>query len=472
MAFAAIALARPARAAEPLAALVGVWSGALMDDGRSYRARLAIAVDHRATLTIVDMAELTLEASQFELSGLDLTLEWKTNNITFTGRLTGADALTGTVVQDGKPAPIAFKRGDLFKVDRTVLPPGPLTPARLNRLLAISGAPALGLAWAFKGGPDHVLADGLRSADARTPVAATDQWHIGSDTKSMTATLAARLVEARRLDWTTTVGETLGPRLADMNPAYAGANLLHLLSHRSGLPHDAPDPDGRFSRVPLEDPRGERLAYAAEALKQPPLARVGETESYSNTGFVVAAAMFEVVMGRSWERLMREQVFRPLGLGSAGFGPPAAGGRLSQPLGHARGPDGRLHPETRRARADLPTVLGPAGLIHINLGDLLTYLKAHRDHPTTFLTEASWRKLQTPPFGGHSALGWGVDGNGSLGHVGSNGLWWAHVFIDQQAGMVFAGAQNAVTPEAQSVMQQAQEAAKHSRGEVYSRGEV
>lgn len=460
---AVIALARPAVAAEPLAALVGVWSGTLMDDGRAYRARLTIAAEYRATLTIVDMGELTLEASRFALTGQDLTLEWKTNDITFNGHLSDPDALAGTIVQDGRPTPVVFKRGDLFKVDRTVLPPGPLTPVRLKQLLTISGAPALGVAWAFKDGPDHVLVEGVRSTQARTRVATTDQWHIGSDTKSMTATLAARLVEARRLDWTTTVGEMLGPSLPRMDPAYAGANLMHLLSHRAGLAHDAPDPDGRFVRVALKNPRAQRLAYRAAALKQPPLAAVGAVESYSNAGFVIAAAMFETLTGRSWEQLMRDQVFRPMGLGSAGFGPPVAGDRLAQPLGHARGADGLLHPELRRDRADLATALGPAGLVHISLGDLLTYLKAHRDRPAHFLTEASWKTLQTPPFGGYSALGWGVDAAGSLGHVGSNGLWWAHVFIDRPAGMVFAGVQNAVTPEAQSVMRQAQDAAKLSR---------
>ena len=462
-ALAAIALAGPAAAAEPLDALVGVWSDTLVDDGQAYRARLTITADRRAILTIVDMGELTLEASRFTLAGPDLTLEWKTNDIAFNGQLTAPDILTGTIVQDGRPSPVAFKRGDLFKVDRTILSPGPMTPARLKQLLAISGAPALGVGWAFKGGPDHVLVDGLRSAKASTPVAATDQWHIGSDTKSMTATLAARLVEARRLDWTATIGEVLGARLPGMDPAYAGANLLHLMSHRAGLVHDAPDPGARFARAPLKDPRGERLAYCAAALKQPPLAPVGAAESYSNAGFVVAAAMFETVTGRSWEQLMHDQVFRPLGLRSAGFGPPAAGDHLVQPLGHLRGADGLLRPETRRDKADLASVLGPAGLVHIGLGDLLAYLKAHRDRPSGFLTEASWRTLQTPPFGGYSALGWGVDGAGSLGHVGSNGLWWAHVLIDRPTGMVFAGVQNAVTPEAQSVMRQLVDATKLSR---------
>lgn len=454
-------MAGPALALAADAPPVGVWSGTLNAEGRAYRAKIFVA-DGRASLTIVDMGELTIEASRFEWAPPTLTLEWKTNDIAFKGRLAGPDMLDGVVTQDGQAYPAAFRRGDLFKVDRTVLAPGPLTAARLTQLHAISGAPAFGAGWAFRDGPDHVLVEGRRSADATAAVTASDQWHIGSDTKSMTATLAARLVEAGHIDWTATVAQVLDPRL-DFDPAYGEANLLHLLSHRAGLPHDAPDPGSTFSRLPLGDPRPERLAYARAALNQPPLAKVGEVESYSNAGFVVAATMLEVVTGRSWERLMREQVFAPLGLGSAGFGPPRTSRPPSQPLGHARGPDGFLHPETRRDKADLPVVLGPAGLAHINLGDLLTYLKAHRDRPATFLSQASWERLQTAPFGGYSALGWGVDAQGSLGHTGSNGLWWAQVFIDRPASLVFAGVQNAVTPEAQSVMRQALDAARLSR---------
>ena len=48
-----------------------------------------------------------------------------------------------------------------------------------------------------------------------TEIAATlnDQWHLGSDTKAMTATLVAKLVEKGRLKWESTVAEVF-PDLA------------------------------------------------------------------------------------------------------------------------------------------------------------------------------------------------------------------------------------------------------------------
>ena len=46
---------------------------------------------------------------------------------------------------------------------------------------------------------------GVRKRDDPTPVTTNDLFHIGSCTKSMTATLAALLVEEGKLQWTTIV---------------------------------------------------------------------------------------------------------------------------------------------------------------------------------------------------------------------------------------------------------------------------
>ena len=47
---------------------------------------------------------------------------------------------------------------------------------------------------------------------------------------------------------------------------------------------------------------------------------------YSNLGYVVAGAMAERVTARSWESLMQERLFAPLGISSADFGAPGVPG--------------------------------------------------------------------------------------------------------------------------------------------------
>ena len=80
-----------------------------------------------------------------------------------------------------------------------------------------------------------------------------------------------------------------------------------------------------------------RYRILRDNLVDPPAASVGK-HLYSNLGYVVAGAMAERVTARSWESLMQERLFAPLGISSAGFGAPGVPGELDQPWGHQRDP--------------------------------------------------------------------------------------------------------------------------------------
>ena len=82
----------------------------------------------------------------------------------------------------------------------------------------------------------HVLeqaAAGGRKIGADAAVTIADRWHIGSITKSFTATLVGKFVERGELKWTQTLGELLGKERAR---EYAPVTIENLLTHRSGLP--------------------------------------------------------------------------------------------------------------------------------------------------------------------------------------------------------------------------------------------
>lgn len=443
-------------------ALTGIWSGMVEDDaGRVHRFRLVVSPEGEVNLYAIDIGLVDARATKVDLNGSAINFEWASLGVTVRGALVGRDRIDAVVTSlEGETQKAMILRGDLYPVAVTTLPPGPMTRERLRSLLLLSQAPAIGVGWAFEGGSRTVLVDGVRSLGALARVTESDAWHIGSDTKSMTATLVARLVEAGRLRWTTTVGELLSPIVPDIRADYRQATLVDLLSHHAGLPRDARTGAITFTTGRLKDARAERLAYARLVLAQAPVAAPRTTTNYSNAGYVVIGSMLEQAMGAPWEKLIAEHLFAPLRMRSAGFGPPATPGRIDAPVGHARSRDNKLHPYTNPAVADLPTVVGPAGLVHVSLGDLLVYLEAHRDRPERLLTRAGWDKLQTPPFSDGYALGWGVDGNGSLSHGGSNGMWFANVSVDRPSGMVFAMALNAATPQSISVLQQASGAAQ------------
>ena len=82
---------------------------------------------------------------------------------------------------------------------------------------------------------------GLGSAQGgeRRPLAATDPVHVGSDTKAMTAVLAARQVDAGHLRWDRP-SRRFCPRSRQVHEGYRSATLTQFLRHTSGAPANAP----------------------------------------------------------------------------------------------------------------------------------------------------------------------------------------------------------------------------------------
>ena len=446
---------------------VGTWSGVSSDASsgdanrlrKAVRVKLVISVDGSVTIWLIDTALMHAQATKVELRAPTISFEVPAFGVSLQGVLVGLDRIEATALGGGKRDAVHFSRGDLYSIKLTKLPTGLMTPERLRLLWLRSEAPGIGAGWAFKHGDHTVMVDGVRKLGTQEKIAKTDSWHIGSCTKSMTATLTARLVEAGQLRWTDTVGDLLGGAIPTVRAEYRQASLIDLLSHHAGLPRDAPYDDMRLTFGFSHDLRAERLAYARRALEQPPVVAPRRSMSYSNAGYDVVGAILETSLREPWENLIRERVFESLGMQSAGFGPPPLSSEVGAPVGHARASDGRLHAWTAPDEADLPAVFGPSGLVHVALDDLLSYLEAHRDRPTHFLSRSTWIKLHTPPFHDSYALGWGVDEDGSLSHTGSNGMWMVSVLVNKPAKMVFAGALNANTPEGMSVLDQASDAA-------------
>jgi CubicO group peptidase (beta-lactamase class C family) len=247
-----------------------------------------------------------------------------------------------------------------------------------------------------------------------------------------------------------------------MRSEYKNATYLHLLSHRSGLPANIPLVAFAQFKRDNDDPRTERVAFSRMALEMAPAAAIERTLVYSNNGYVVAGAMMEKSTGASWETLVREHIFVPLALSSAGFGAPGVAGRIDEPVGHAKGliGDKRVAHELGRGVTDNPAALGPAGRVHMAAADILRYLDAHRERSALFLAAASWERLHTPPYGGSYALGWGLRPGPSLWHNGSNTLWYAEVVIDRSRGVsAFAAANDGFTKRSEPAVGKALAAA-------------
>ena len=88
----------------------------------------------------------------------------------------------------------------------------------------------------FKPGTEAVR--GFQRKGRPEPVRPGARWHLGSDTKAMTATLVGRLVDKGMLSWDTPLERMLPDLAAVMRSEYRDVTLVDLMSHRAGLPEN------------------------------------------------------------------------------------------------------------------------------------------------------------------------------------------------------------------------------------------
>lgn len=288
-------------------------------------------------------------------------------------------------------------------------------------------------------------ASGVRKVGSDEPVTLNDAFHLGSCTKAMTATTLAILVEKGYLSWDTKVIDVFHESSSRIHRDYRSVTLLQLLSHRAGLPDDTrPDEDVFPKLRQMEGPLPKQRRELVElVLSRPPAYKPGERMVYSNYGYVIAAAMAEAVTGQSWEELTMALVFEPLGMKTAGFGPP------NDAWGHKPSLFG-CQPIAPGPNADNPPVLAPAGGVHCSVEDWAKFVSEHLRGlrgRSKILSEESFKFLHADRYGQGYALGWLVTerewaGGTVLTHAGSNTLWFAVVWLAPKRNVAFLAMTN------------------------------
>lgn len=295
--------------------------------------------------------------------------------------------------------------------------------------------PALAAAVIVNGKIVATNAVGFRRHGEIESVTANDKFHIGSVTKSMTATVAAMLVEQGKISWTTTIGE-LFPEHKDLHPDYRGVTLEQLLAHRGGAPKSPPMSLWRKAWSAGGTPAEQRIDFVKGILAHSPEEKPGTKHIYSNQGYAIAGVMLEKAAGKPWEELMRTMLFEPLGMKTAGFGAPATPGKTDQPWGHSKGLFFGNKSVPPGPRADNPPAIGPAGTVHCSLADLAEYALFHMAGArgsSRLLKADSFTKLHTSA-GDDYALGWVVlkrdwARGPALMHNGSNTMFYLVVWM-------------------------------------------
>jgi CubicO group peptidase (beta-lactamase class C family) len=161
----------------------------------------------------------------------------------------------------------------------------------------------------------------------------------------------------------------------------------------------------------------------------------------------VIGAAIEQLTQASWDDLMHERLFAPLGITSGGFGAPGKSGELDQPWGHR---ESGTAVDPGDPGADNPKIYGPAGTVHMTIGDWAKFVALHlRGDPANphgearLLSREAFGHLHAPVDGAAQgyACGWGVltrdwargAAAGATGrvlsHAGSNTMWHAVAWL-------------------------------------------
>ena len=159
-------------------------------------------------------------------------------------------------------------------------------------------------------GGDLVYSEAFGRADLENDVAATPEtlFRIGSVSKILTGTLAARLADAGRIDLDRDIREYV-----DFPDKGAPITLRQLLGHLAGIRHYLPK-DHDF-RQPGGDIDTRSYATTADALAifadDPLLSPPGTEYHYSTFSFTLAAAAMEAATGESYVELLQAYVLAP-----------------------------------------------------------------------------------------------------------------------------------------------------------------
>ena len=184
----------------------------------------------------------------------------------------------------------------------------------LERAFASKPAPAMSAAIASPDGLQWAGAIGVAHVELSVPATTAYRFPLGSVSKVVTATLAARLALRGELD----LDAPISVAMPDLPAQHRNTTLRQLLTHRAGIRHytgaeaDIGNPDlPVFMRVYPSDE--DVLALFVD---DPLIASPGTEVNYSSYGYTLASMVIAAASGRPFLDLIQDEIAGPFGLPS------------------------------------------------------------------------------------------------------------------------------------------------------------
>lgn len=303
--------------------------------------------------------------------------------------------------------------------------------------------PAMGMITIENGVISEPIVEGNTRVGFRDPIDASMPWHLGSNTKAVTAALTGLMIQDGKFKFDTKVVDYLELDTKQLAEGWKDLTVRMLLEQTSGVTKESyPGGFGWY-----EDKRPlpvQRLEYSRKVFSEPP--KDMGTFGYANANYVILAALAEKASGKDWEALIRERFFKPLDLVTAGIGPCPA--KAPQPH---KTVDGKFALLDVGDVTDNAPVLASASSIYMSLGDYAKWMTAVLDQSGP-LTKDSWRNLMTPTtIRGTYAGGWILVRDHGITrfitHCGSNTMNTTACWIDVTNRRAIAMCANAASED-------------------------
>lgn len=175
-----------------------------------------------------------------------------------------------------------------------------------------------------RAGPEHITAASASvsegKGDAQIVAAAgaapSNLFQIGSNTKAFTSVIVLRLEAAGKLHIDDTIGRWL-----PQYPAWKNVTLRRLLNMTSGI--QTYDNTQTFQKTYAKDPYHNFSASELVAYVYPKSGKATFIRGwyYSNTGYLLVQMIVEGVTGKRYGDVLREEIFKPLGMRDSYYDP-------------------------------------------------------------------------------------------------------------------------------------------------------
>ncbi len=221
---------------------------------------------------------------------------------------------------------------------------------------------------------------GYKNLESKIPLTTSDKFQIGSNTKQFIAASLLKLQEEGRVSLDDSITKYL-PELSE----YKNIKVRDILNHTSGISNYT-DHEEFWSM--LDYNKTLTLDEIINFTSKFPLEFETKTKwNYSNSGYIIAGKILEIVSGQTWDEFLEENFLKPLDMKDTGYQEYFE--KISDVTGNVLQND-KLVPFTD---LNLSWALS-AGALYSTVDDLLKWTSIYEK--SSIISDSSRKEMQTP----------------------------------------------------------------------------